>query len=74
MVARYEFDGEQLTVAEIRERVPALSASSIRSHLAAGRNTRTAMLSFNPSTARAAAGRRARRGRNWNESRFGGPR
>lgn len=44
----HEFEGEQLTVAEIHERVPALSRDTIRKHLAKGRRTRTAMLSYNP--------------------------
>jgi hypothetical protein len=56
---RFAFEGEQLTVAEIRTRVPALSDSSIRKHLAAGRNTRAAMLNFDPRSAVRANGRKA---------------
>lgn len=53
----YQFEGEYLTVRQIAERVPALSESTIRKHLAAGRNTRQAMLSV-PS-ASSANGRKA---------------
>lgn len=56
----YEFEGEQLTVAQIRQRVPALSADTIRNHLAAGRNTRQAMLAFDPAAALRLGGRRGR--------------
>ena len=45
---KFEFEGEQLTVKQIRERVPILGEESIRNHLRAGRNTRTAMLSHVP--------------------------
>jgi len=41
---RHLFDGQLLTVAEIRERVPVLADASIRDHLRAGRNTASAML------------------------------
>lgn len=44
--ARFEFDGQLLTVAEIRERVPVMSEASIRDHLRAGRNTQTAMTCY----------------------------
>jgi hypothetical protein len=40
------FDGAERTVAEIRRLVPALSETSIRKHLAAGRNTTAALLCF----------------------------
>lgn len=55
--ARHDFEGEQLTVAEIRRRVPILSDRSIRDHLQAGRRTRSAMLSFDPAAASARGGR-----------------
>jgi hypothetical protein len=45
---RFPFEGEELTVSEIRKRVPALSDQSIRSHLAAGRNSAQAMLTHFP--------------------------
>lgn len=45
---RFIFEGEELTVSQIRERVPALKDHSIRAHLAAGRNTAQAMLSHFP--------------------------
>ena len=41
---RFEFDGQLLTVSEIRARVPAFCDSTIRDHLRAGRNTTSAML------------------------------
>lgn len=56
--AVHEFEGEQLTVAEIHERVPALSKDTIRKHLAKGRRTRTAMLSYNPDIDRLAGAKR----------------
>ena len=40
------FDGEQLTVREIAQRVPAMSLDAVRKHLRAGRNTRQAVLAF----------------------------
>lgn len=40
----HEFEGEMLTVAQIAERVPRVSQSSIRAHLKAGRKTRFEML------------------------------
>lgn len=56
----YEFEGEQLTVAQIKERVPALSHRSITWHLESGRTTRQAMLTFDGGAARRAAGRNGR--------------
>ena len=44
----HEFDGEMLTVRQIQARVPRLCLNEIRKHLAAGRNTKTAMLSYDP--------------------------
>lgn len=61
---RYNFEGEQLTVTEIRQRVPALADTTIRRHLAAGRNTRQAMLTFDSSKGIATSGRKAAR-RKW---------
>lgn len=54
---RFDFEGELLTVAAIRQRVPAISDSTIRAHLVAGRNTTAAMLTFNPRSAQRAGGR-----------------
>jgi hypothetical protein len=42
---RYLFEGHMQTMAEIRLLVPALADTSIRRHLAAGRDTRRSMLS-----------------------------
>lgn len=58
-VATFEFEGEQLTVTQIRARVPALGDATIRRYLAAGRNTRAAMLGVSVSAGRAASGRAA---------------
>lgn len=57
----HAFEGEQLTVQQIHQRVPALSQRTIRDHLAAGRRTRTAMLSFDPAAAAARGGRMTQR-------------
>lgn len=56
---QHAFDGEQLTVAEIMQRVPALGESAIRNALAAGRNTTAAMLSFDPKRATVIGARKA---------------
>jgi len=53
----HAFEGEQLTVQHIHQRVPVLSERTIRDHLAAGRRTRTAMLCFDPIAAAARGGR-----------------
>lgn len=55
--ALYDFEGQLLTVAQIQRLVPALSASTVRLHLRAGRTSREAMLAFDPSSARARGGR-----------------
>ena len=57
--ATFEFEGEQLTVAQIRERVPILTDHCIRDHLKAGRNTVQAMLSYCRSHPSWANGRKA---------------
>lgn len=44
----FDFEGNAMTVREIRELVPALSDKAIRDHLRAGRNTRRAMLTHVP--------------------------
>ena len=46
--AIFEFEGEQLTVKQIRQRVTALSEKTIRDKLAKGMKTRGAMLSAHP--------------------------
>ena len=65
MTATYTFDGESLTVAEIRKRVPALSDATIRKHLAEGRSTSQDMLSYDPAAALRANGRRVAKARGW---------
>ena len=55
---RYEFEGEMLTMPEIERLVPALSRTSIRKHLAAGRDTRRLMLSRDSVALRSASGKR----------------
>lgn len=71
----HDFDGERLTVRQIRERVPVLSERAVRDYLAAGRNTAMAMLSFDPKAASARGGRiaatRARRNGHDRAIRFG---
>lgn len=54
------FEGEQMTMAQIRALVPVLGEHSIRGHLAAGRNTRQAMLAVDPAAQRRNAGRLGR--------------
>ena len=56
----HPFDGEQLTVQQIHQRVPALSERSICRALAAGRNTKQSMLSFDPRQAYRAAGKKSK--------------
>lgn len=48
----HEFDGQQLTIAEIKKLIPVVSESSIRQHLEAGRNTREAILNYRPKWAK----------------------
>jgi hypothetical protein len=57
---RFEFEGEQLTLREIRARVPALSESNVRTLLRKGMRTRAAMLAYDPATWRREAGIRGR--------------
>lgn len=52
---KFMFEGESLTASQIRQRVPILSDATIRAHLAAGRNTASAMLTFD-GAARSRAG------------------
>ncbi|WP_460727708.1 hypothetical protein [Lysobacter rhizosphaerae] len=58
---KFNFEGEQLTISEIRKRVPILANNTIRSHLNAGRNTRISMLSYDPKIGMAKGGQRAAR-------------
>jgi DNA-binding response OmpR family regulator len=58
--ARHIFDGQSLTMSEIRQRVPVLSAPSIRRHLREGRNTSEAMLAYDGRKAISQAVRRRR--------------
>lgn len=44
----FDFEGEMLTIAQIRQRVQIVSDASLRAHLAAGRNTASAILSHVP--------------------------
>jgi hypothetical protein len=53
---RFEFEGEELTIREIRERVPVLTGATIRHHLKNGRNTRQLMLAHDIHAARRRAG------------------
>jgi hypothetical protein len=55
---RYTFEGELLTMAEIRRLVPALSETSIRGHLAKDRNTRRLMLSRDSAALRTTSAKR----------------
>lgn len=48
-----------MTVAEIKELVPALSEKCIRSHLMAGRSTRMEMLTYDVNLVRKRSGRLA---------------
>ncbi|HKY46181.1 MAG TPA: hypothetical protein VJM50_24025 [Pyrinomonadaceae bacterium] len=59
VAAKFDFEGELLTVRQICERVPALTDAGIRSHLKAGRNTTQAMLTYDSSHVRRANGKKA---------------
>lgn len=64
----YTFDGQLMTLAEIRQRVPVISEATIRDHLRAGRNTKQAMLSFSQTEALRQAGKKSaktNRSRGW---------
>lgn len=56
----YEFEGQQRTLAQIRELVPVLGDAAIEMRLARGMKTRSAMLAFDANAARRAGGRRGR--------------
>lgn len=57
---RYEFEGQQLTVREIHEIIPALGREAISRRIAAGMTTRQQMLNFDAGAAWRAGGRRGR--------------
>lgn len=57
---QHKFDGAMLTISEIMLRVPAIPRTAIRQHLAAGRNTSAAMLSYDHRPALSDAGKRSR--------------
>lgn len=48
----YTFDGQELTTAQIRAIVPCFRPDAILKHLAAGRNTKDAMLNYVPPKAK----------------------
>ena len=54
----YAFEGALLPMVEIERLVPALSRTSIRNHLAAGRDTRRLMLSRDSIALRSVSGKR----------------
>lgn len=63
---RYWFEGEYLTVRQVRERVPVLSSQTVRARLREGLETRMAMLSVDPDIVRRKNGKRAaQRYRQW---------
>lgn len=55
----YQFEGSQMTLAEVCKMVPRLSRAAVQRALAAGRNTRIAMMTFNPQAAAIAGSRKA---------------
>lgn len=57
---RHEFEGEQLTLREIRARVPILGERTIAKRLALGLTTRIAMLSYDEAAEKRRAGVRGR--------------
>lgn len=63
--ATYLFEGERLTVAEIHQRVPAISDTTIRRHLSEVRCTKQAMLNFDVRARCRAGGKTAARMRGW---------
>ena len=56
-VKKHLFEGKLLTVSEIHAMVTGISRTSVRKHLAAGRNTRYLMLSFDTRARRSANGK-----------------
>lgn len=63
--ALFDFEGQRLSLTEIRNLVPYMSREGIRRHIEAGRNTRPQIASFDPKAAirKAAAQRNAQRKR-----------
>lgn len=63
---RHTFDGAQLTLPEILERVSVLSETTVRRYLAAGRHTTQAMLSYDPRQGYSRTGKKsAKAHRSW---------
>ena len=54
---KHWFEGKLLTVSEIHRQVTGISRTTVRKHLAAGRNTRYLMLSFDTHARRSKNGR-----------------
>lgn len=59
-VKRFEFEGAQRTVSEVRAMVPALGRCAVADRLAKGMTTRAQMLDFDAGAAMRAGGRRGR--------------
>jgi hypothetical protein len=59
-IQTFDFEGQQLTVRQICEIVPAFSDCQVRKHLKAGRNTRDAMLNWSPIEAARRGGRKGK--------------
>jgi hypothetical protein len=57
-VKTYDFDGQQMTVPQIHERVPAISEATVRRMLKRGLRTSSAMLAFDVSAANRRGGQR----------------
>lgn len=62
---KHSFNGEMMTVAEIKKIVSCESDWSIRQHLEAGRNTTSAMIQHNGKAGLCAAGRKGSRRSPW---------
>jgi hypothetical protein len=72
-VQKFEFEGKQMTVAEINKLVPCMSNNAVRQALKNGRNTRQKMLCYDANRGRAATsrenGEKLRR-QMWNQAGF----
>lgn len=68
----HTFNGEQLTVQQIKQRVPNLSVRTLYRHIASGRNTTAAIMQYDSHALQIAGARRGGLHRNSQEWKGGG--
>lgn len=53
--AMYRFEGQDMTLAQVHQMVPAVSPEQLKVHILAGRNTKTAVLTYRRKSSRPAS-------------------